>query len=140
MFQKILLAYDCSQGAERAFHAALELAKVSDAELWVVSVEENLPRFAATVSETEEEKEFADNYYQQCISTAYLRAIQDGVHFKSEVRVGHAARTIIDFANEGHFDLVVLGRSGRSGVWATFLGTTAEKVSRHVSCNVFLVK
>jgi nucleotide-binding universal stress UspA family protein len=45
----------------------------------------------------------------------------------------------VDGAKEQHADLVVPGSSGYSNVWEIFLGTTAEKVSRHVLCTVLLV-
>jgi len=43
-------------------------------------------------------------------------------------------------AQEGKFDLILVGHSGLSGVWAKFLGTTAEKVSRHAPCSVLIVR
>nr|HET6904875.1 universal stress protein [Ktedonobacteraceae bacterium] len=140
MFRKILLAYDGSAGAKRALDVALKLTTTFDAELWALAVEERLPHYAATVSEVQEEKEFANHYFQEALSVAYLRALHAGVELKSEIRAGHAARTIIDFTKEGSFDLVVLGSSGHSKAWVMFLGTTAEKVSRHVSCTVLIVR
>ena len=41
---------------------------------------------------------------------------------------------------EGKVDLILVGHSGLSGVWAAFLGTTAEKVSRHAPCSVLIVR
>lgn len=140
MFRKILLAYDGSAGAKRALDVALKLTTTFDAELWALAVEERLPHYAATVSEVQEEKEFANHYFQEALSVAFLRALHAGVELKSEIRAGHAARTIIDFTKEGSFDLVVLGSSGHSKAWVMFLGTTAEKVSRHVSCTVLIVR
>jgi nucleotide-binding universal stress UspA family protein len=140
VFRKILLAYDGSAGAKRALDAALELAHAFHAELWALAVEERLPHYAATIDEMAEAKEFANRYYQEALSVAYLHALRAGVELKSEIRAGHAARTIIDFTKEGDFDLVVLGSSGHSKVWEMFLGTTAEKVSRHVPCTVLLVR
>ena len=141
MFQKILLAYNGSDGAKRALAAALELAHVSHAELWALAVEESLPRFAATIDETVEEQAFANHYYQERLSAAYLQALQSGVELKSVIRAGHVARTIVQFTREEHFDLLVLGRSQHSGAWVTFLGTTADKVSRSVvPCPVLLVR
>jgi nucleotide-binding universal stress UspA family protein len=140
MFRKILLAYDGSAGAKRALDVALELTSTFGAELWALAVEERLPHYAATVGEMEEEKEFANHFYQEALSIAYLRALKARVELKSEIRAGHAARTIVDFTKEGGFDLVVLGSSGHSKVWAMFLGTTAEKVSRHIPCTVLIVR
>src|SRR5450755_2206254 len=94
MFRKILLAYDGSAGAKRALDVALKLTTTFDAELWALAVEERLPHYAATVSEVQEEQEFANHYFQEALSVAYLRALHAGVELKSEIRAGHAARTI----------------------------------------------
>lgn len=140
MFRKILLAYDGSAGARRALNVAIELARTCGAELWSLSVEERLPHLAATIGEMEEEKEFANHFFQEALSAAYLQALKAGVELKSEVQAGHAARTIVDFSRQGGFDLVILGSSGHSRAWLMFLGTTAEKVSRHAPCTVLLVR
>ena len=34
----------------------------------------------------------------------------------------------------------VMGHMGHSSVWGTFMGTTAEKVTRHVTCSVLVVR
>jgi nucleotide-binding universal stress UspA family protein len=51
MFTKILLAYDGSEGANRALETGLSLAKIHGAQLWALAVEENLPRFSGTIDE-----------------------------------------------------------------------------------------
>jgi nucleotide-binding universal stress UspA family protein len=139
MFQKILVAYDGSIGAKRALDVALSLASLTDAEVWTLAVEEHLPRFAATVDETEDEKAFADDYYETCLSAAFLHALQAGITVKTIIRAGAAARTIIDVAREEGVDLVVLGRSHRTGIRALFPGTTTQKVCRGTPCCVLLV-
>lgn len=140
MFQKILLAYDGSTGAKQALDVVVQLALVAHAEVWAIAVEERLPHLAATIDEMEEEKAFANQFFEECLETAYAYAKNHGVELRRVIRAGHVAHTIINFTKEENFDLVVLGRSGHSGVWAMFLGTTAEKVSRHVACSVLLVR
>lgn len=140
MYQKILLAYDGSKGAGRALEAALELAKLHGAELWVLAVEESLPRFAATMDEVQEEKEYANRYYGELLAAAGRRAQEAGVEIYPLLRAGHAAKTIAEVAQEGNFDLVIVGHTGHSEVWARFLGTTAEKTSRHAPCSVLIVR
>ena len=140
MFRKILLAYDGSQGAIRALEAGIELAHTYHAELWALAVEERLPRFSATLDEVQEEKEFANRHYGQLLKTAQARAKEAGVKLKTILRAGHPAQTIVEVAKEGGFDAVLVGHSGLSGVWAKFLGTTAEKVSRHAPCSVLIVR
>lgn len=140
MFRKILLAYDGSTGAKRALEMSIRLALMTHAEIWALAVEEHLPHFAATIDEMQEEKVFANHYYEERLEEAYQLAHAKGISLRRVIRAGHVARTIIEFVKEENFDVVVLGRSGHSGAWAMFLGTTAEKVSRHVPCHVLLVK
>ncbi|OGR07367.1 MAG: hypothetical protein A3K23_05910 [Desulfobacca sp. RBG_16_58_9] len=140
MFKKILLAYDGSDGANRALDAGLELARLHQAELWALTVEERLPRFSATIDEVQEEKAFADRRADEVLAAVRARAQDAGMDVKTMKYPGHPAQTIIRVAEEGKFDLVLLGHSGLSGVWAKFLGSTAEKVSRHAPCSVLIVR
>jgi len=140
MYRKILLAYDGSQGAKMALAAALGLAQVHRAQLWALAVEEKLPRFSGTIDEVQEEKEFANQHYGKLLAEAREEAAKAGLELKTLLRPGHAAQTILQVAREGVFDLIVVGHSGLSGVWAMFLGTTAEKVSRHAPCSVLIVR
>jgi nucleotide-binding universal stress UspA family protein len=140
MFRKILLAYDGSEGANRALEVGIGLARIHGAELSALAVQENLPRFSGTIDEVQEEKQFADEQYGKLLEAAKVKAKEAGVELRTLMRPGHAAQTIISAAKEGKFDLVLVGHTGLSGVWAAFLGTTAEKVSRHAPCSVLIVR
>ncbi len=139
MFKRILVAYDGSQGAERALAAGIELAKLHSAALTAMAVEERLPRFSGTIDEVQEEKEFADHQLSRLLEKARSQARAAGVELQTYLRAGHPAKTIIEVAQKGKFDLVLLGASGLSGIWR-FMGTTAEKVSRHAPCSVLIVR
>jgi nucleotide-binding universal stress UspA family protein len=140
MFKKILLAYDGSEGAGKGLKAGIKLAKVHQAELCALAVEDKLPRFSATIDEVQEEKELADQQYGKILKVAEALAKEAGVDLRTMVRPGHPAKTIVGVAKEGKFDLILVGHSGLSEVWARFLGTTAEKVSRHAPCSVLIVR
>lgn len=140
MFRKILLAYDGSEGANRALAVGIDLAKIHGAELWAVAVQERLPRFSGTIDEVQEEKQFADEQYGKLLEAAKVKAKEAGIELKTLMRAGHPAQTVVAVAQEGRFDLVLVGHTGLSGVWAAFLGTTAEKVSRHAPCSVLIVR
>jgi nucleotide-binding universal stress UspA family protein len=140
MYKKMLLAYDGSDGAKRALAAGLGMAQIHHAELWALAVEEKLPRFSATIDEVQEEKEYANHYYGGLLAEAKRQAQEAGVELQTLLRPGHAAKTILEVAQEGAFDLVIVGHTGLSEVWARFLGTTAEKVSRHAPCSVLIVR
>lgn len=140
MFEKILLAYDGSEGARKALTKGLKLAKLHQAEILALAVIETLPRFSGTMDELKEEKEFAERQYREMLDAARSEAREAGLELRTLIRPGHAAQTILEVAKEGKFDLILVGHSGLSGVWAKFLGTTAEKVSRHAPCSVLIVR
>jgi nucleotide-binding universal stress UspA family protein len=140
MYRKLLVAYDGSEGAKQALEAGIGLTKIHGGELWVLAVQEKLPRFSGTIDEVQEEKGFANQQYGLLLADAQARAEKAGVAVKTLMRPGHPAQTIINVAREGQFDLILVGHSGLSGVWAAFLGTTAEKVSRHAPCSVLIVR
>ncbi len=139
IFRRILAAYDGSEGSERALQVALQLAQAHASELCVLSVEEQLPRYAATVGEMDEEKERANHYFEKLGERAAEQAAKLGVTISQRVEPGQPAITIVNFAKNRQFDLLVLGRSGHSETWGRFLGTTTDKVTRHASCAVLVV-
>jgi len=140
MYKKILVAYDSSEGAIKALKTGIDLAKLHQADLTALAVQERLPKFAGTIDEVQEEKEVADQYYGKLMAEARVQAEKAGVELKTIIRPGHPAQTIVQAAKEGKFDLVLVGHTGLSGVWAAFLGTTAEKVSRHAPCSILIVR
>ena len=140
MFQKILLAFDGSVGVNKALEAAIDLAKLHQGKIWALAVEERLPHISATVGEFQEAKELANEKFRKLLEEARLKAGNAGIELKPLLRAGHPAQTIVEVAKEGEFDVILVGHSGLSGVWATFLGTTAEKVSRHAPCSVLIVR
>jgi nucleotide-binding universal stress UspA family protein len=140
MFKQILLAYDGSEGANRALAAAIELAKLHEGKIWALAVEENLPHVIATAGEYQDIKEQANEKFRKLLETARARGEEAGVELKTILRAGHPAQTIISVAQDAEVDVILVGHSGLSGVWAAFLGTTAEKVSRHAPCSVLIVR
>ena len=55
------------------------------------------------------------------------------------MRVGHAARTILDYAKEMDADCIVIG-SHKPGFSDYLLGTTSSRVVRHANCHVLVMR
>lgn len=140
MFTKIVVAYDDSPGAQRALEIAVGLASQNPAEteLLLVAVEAPLPHYGATVGEVEAAREFEETRCQRWVEAGEAYADRQGVTVSRQLRAGHPAQEVLRAAQTWDADLVVLGHSGHSGVWGRFLGSTAEKVSRHAHCSVLI--
>ena len=85
-------------------------------------------------------KEERDTDYTEVQAKAKHIAAEHGLAPATRIEAGHRARPIVRVAKEGDYDLVVMGHRGHSSVWGTFMGTTAEKVTRHVTCSVLVVR
>jgi len=140
MFRKILVAYDGSDGAKKALNQACELSTVMQAETWAVAVLEHLPKYAATVGEVEETQEQGRQYLGTILVEAQSIAAALQVDLRVDQAAGQAAQTMVRYAQEHGFDLIVVGHSGHSAVWGAFLGTTADKIVRHAPCSVLVVR
>jgi len=141
MFSRILVGFDGSEGSWKALRVALALARLSaGAEVWALSVEEGLPHLPETIDEFAEEKERQNAIFQLLHGQASALAAEEGVDLKVRVVAGHPAQALVRFAEQGAFDLLVIGHSGRSGIWGTFLGSTADKIVRHAKCSVLVVR
>ena len=83
--------------------------------------------------------------------TAHTHAEKQMNDFASEVRQaglsiadvrlesGDAARMIVDVADTGGFDLIVMGTHGRTGLGHLLMGSVAEKVIRRAHVPVLTV-
>ena len=139
MTRKIAVGFESSAGARKALREAIRLARMEKAELWAIAIEE-LPRYPGVLSEVKEEKKAANHYLEQLQQEAMAVAKSEGVTLHAEIGIGHPARGLVDYVNERGINLLVLGHSGYSGVWGTFLGTTADTVVRHALCSVLVVR
>jgi len=64
-----------------------------------------------------------------------------GIEVALAVVEDHApARAICDYADAHDVDLIVVGSHGRGGMERWLIGSVAERVVRHASCNVYVVR
>ncbi len=140
MFKRILVAYDGSEGAKAALRVGIGLARCLAAELHSISVEEHLPHYAATIDEVQDAKERIDRYFHALVKEARDQALLAGVDLQSEIRQGHEVETIVLYARDGGFDLLVAGYHGHSRIFDRLIGSTAQSLVRLSPCSVLLAK
>src|ERR1017187_5368845 len=136
MFKKILVGYDGSKGGKAALRQAAAVAREAEAEITALWVCEPLPRYTHLPGA----QESADEYFQERRKEIEDAAAQHGIPIRCESRHGHPAKTILRFADEGGYDLIVIGHSDHSELWGRLLGDTADRISDHAHCSVLIVK
>jgi nucleotide-binding universal stress UspA family protein len=140
MFQRILVGYDGSKGGRAALERAAVAAKHYGAQLTALWVREPLPRHSDLPGELEGEQEGADEYFKERQREVAELGTRLGISIGCQTRRGHPAKTIVNFAKEGSYDLIVIGHSDHSELWGRLLGDTADRVSDHAYCSVLIVK
>jgi len=147
MFTKILCCIDGSEHALRAAETASALARRFEAPLTFLTVAKELKpsaavqRFLQLEHLSGEAQYVLDDYTESFIEKAKDLAEAAGLRgVKAEVRTGNPARTILDFANRGRFDALVLGSRGMGDIEGVLLGSVSHKVASLAKCTVVTVK
>lgn len=140
MFKRILLAYDGSEYANKAYEYVLELAQINGGcEVYLISVA-NIPEFVNSKDEVDEALNAAKLYYGKILGNARKLANEKGIKIFTEVILGHPVDSVIRFAEKHECDLIVVGEKGTSGVKRYIIGNVAENIARHAKCSVLIVK
>jgi nucleotide-binding universal stress UspA family protein len=139
MFKKILVGIDGSAGSFKAFDRALEMAKMSGAELHTITVEE-LPRNPEVIGELIEEKELKNGVAKRAIMQVQEKADMKGVEVNSSIYAGHEVKTIIELIDAEAFDLLIVGFMGHSALYDRVMGSTCQSLVRMAPCSVLVVK
>jgi nucleotide-binding universal stress UspA family protein len=145
ILSKILVALDGSKESEAVIPYIEELASKLQAEvilLQVIAPDYHIyaaggPEYGVYAEQQiESMKKFARDYLEEIIT----RLKQRGVTAKSEIMLGTAAETIINFADQTNASLVAMTTHGRSGVSRWAIGSVAERVLRAGNTPLLLVR
>jgi nucleotide-binding universal stress UspA family protein len=130
---RILVATDGSEGADRAIDYAASQARDNGAELLIVNVmggyglPENV--FMAFTADRAWLKELLESQSATILAAARERALKAGVHtVLLESRAGEIAQVIIDIAREKQLGTIVLGKRGAGRVAGMLLGSVSQKL------------
>ena len=138
VYRRILVGYDGSAPARKAFDAAVELAAKHGAELHVISVAR--PSEVADDVETEAVIEHSRAYHRRLLAELKTTVTTKGVKAHYEVAVGHPAEQIIYHADRYQADLIVVGGRGRSKFARLLLGSVSKQITEHAGRAVLVVR
>ncbi|AHY48381.1 Universal stress protein UspA-related nucleotide-binding protein (plasmid) [Rubrobacter radiotolerans] len=136
--KKIMVAWDGSETAARAFEKAAEISSKFEAELHVVSVAQ-VPDYAETTEEYQGALEDAERFFERKGAMLEEAARKYGVEYERKIIHGHPSRTLIEYAERGEFDLMVVGRKGRSALERFMVGSVTRRLAIYAPCPVLIV-
>ena len=114
-FQKVLIAYDGSANAKAALGFALELAMDSNAKLTALWVRPPTPFCSDLISEVIFASDSARECFQELSADIAEMTCEKYFDLKLICRLGNPARTILQYAKEGRFDLTWRHGQSRRG-------------------------
>jgi len=127
---KILVAVDGSKHAQRALTHAIQLASKYKGIVTLLNVAQTrLPHIKT---------EAAKSLGERIVSEAEAQV--KGVKADKKVELGHPAKTILDFAKKGNYDMIAIGSRGLNPTKRFFLGSVSDNVARHAECSVLIVR
>jgi len=141
----ILVPTDFNPDSEAALHYAADLARQLGASIHLLHVVED-PLAAGMWSSTCYSSEIAGlqitlaSDARKRLRLSIPRVAGSRVEFEHDVRIGSAARTIVEYASEHRADLVVMGTAGRTGLARFVMGSVAERVVRTAPCPVLTLR
>jgi nucleotide-binding universal stress UspA family protein len=145
-FRNILVPIDFSASSRLAMRQALALARGSGARLhvmyvWepprVVSPEVHVLSGGRTDSVAGHARRVADQRMREFLDDFGFAA---GERPAYEVLVGDPAQAILERAEGGAYDLIVMGTHGRTGLPRLLVGSVTEKVVRRAPCPVLTLR
>jgi len=138
MINNILVAFDGSKEAEKAFQTGLEIAVSFRASLNVLSVAR--PPEPPSMVETEAFLDSATQHFEENFITLRSLAETQNIALNTTVVIGHPADQIVHHANVIKANLIVMGHRGKSIVQRWLLGSVSKRVLSYASCSVLIVR
>jgi universal stress protein A len=166
--KNILVPVDFSAQSETALKDAVELAKQSDAQVYVLHVvannlvqciddyclnDELIKQMGASrPAQSTDDYAITQSMVQQIdelmikksreMMTTLISKIPGAKQVKiiQEVKKGVPYQAILDEQREKSIDMIVIPPHGKSGIKEFFLGSTVDKVVRHAGCTVIVAK
>jgi nucleotide-binding universal stress UspA family protein len=121
VYEKILVGTDGSATASEAVARAVEVAKATGARLTILTAGRSKSA-------------------QKVVDEAAARHADAGVAIDTVVDERDAATALVEVADAGDYDLLVVGNKGMTGASRFVLGSVPNKVSHHVGRSILIVR
>jgi nucleotide-binding universal stress UspA family protein len=143
MFKRILVPLDGSNRAEQAVHVAARIARAQGGSvilLRVATAPVDTGKYSSSIGYAEEvvnaDLTETSDYLEQVAKSSELSGIQTEV----KSLTGSVAPAILSAAESFHADLIVMSSHGYTGFKRWALGSVADKITRHSSIAVLVLR
>ncbi len=148
--KKILVPIDGSEASKKAAVQALAIAGKCNSEvtfLTVVEVGSDIVYGDLSTIANVDYVNLSDNLIklkkerESSMLDVLLQKLDcSGIHTEKKVTTGDAHPKIVEIAEAGDYDLIVMGHRGLNPVKRLFIGSVAKRVIEDAPCSVLIVK
>lgn len=145
-FEKILVPLDFGPTSKPAVERALQFAEPFHAKIHLLHVWEVPVYLRPDLTVWSEELNASLELHLRAEAEKAMRHFMTDAHLQdrpdvsTEIRSGTSYSTIVDVAESGRFDLIVMGTHGRGALSRFVMGSVAERVLRLAPCPVLTVR
>ena len=142
-FKNILVPYDGSTHANRAFNKAIEIAKQHDSDLKVVACLDiaNLGGWYIDKRINKDIMKKAKNLTKKLFSKLDDIAKKNSISVDFKIiESNNTVKSLTSFAKSKNIDLIVMGSSGRGKYDKVLLGSVSSGVMQKAKCPVLIIK
>jgi nucleotide-binding universal stress UspA family protein len=150
MLDKILIATDGSEAADKAIAFALKLVENTSCRVTLLAVIEE-PVYSAFWSDgliapevfmpaPEQLREQLDERAEEMLKDSLTPLRNAGIEAQAKVRFGNPAGEILMESEEGAYDMIVVGSHGRGALGTFLMGSVSNRVAHHSKCPVLIVR
>ncbi|NLY45355.1 MAG: universal stress protein [Tissierella sp.] len=140
--KKILVPIDGSEYSKKAMEKAKEIGSTMNSEITILNVIKPMLDYKYVHN-----KDFHREEERLLVSESNILLVESEKTFedytgevKSLYKRGDPVDEIVKLAEEGNFDLVIMGSRGLGAFSRTLLGSISDKVIHHVKTSVLIVK
>lgn len=135
---KILAALDNSDFAFKALGKAVDIAKQEHAELTIYSAYSNVWQLEEIPAQT---LEFLKQQADELVLKGKAIVEKEGISVSTVTESGYSpADCIVNYAEQNHIDLIVVGHKSRNILSRLLIGSVAVKVVTYAPCSVLVVR
>lgn len=142
--KRILVAVDGSKFSQKALFKAKEIAEALQAEVTILTVvntqRDNVYSYVNNRELRYEMNRSALKHGDEIIQKSKEIFSDFKGTYDTVQKTGDTVEEIVSYAEEGNYDLVILGSRGAGVFTRTLLGSVSDKVVHHIKTSVLIVK
>jgi nucleotide-binding universal stress UspA family protein len=135
---KILMATDGSEHAAKIIDETISLARAFDANVSVLSVAEVPAHIALDMAALYRER--IEKEVRETLDKTKKHFAEKGLTVEAIFKSGHPSTVICAVAEEGSFDIIVIGSRGLGKIKELILGSVSNRVAHCAKASVYIVK